>query len=53
VLQAGAEIEDAGWAQVLPWTATTKQRYIRILPTHITGRRFAFGAKPDAFMDFG
>jgi nitroimidazol reductase NimA-like FMN-containing flavoprotein (pyridoxamine 5'-phosphate oxidase superfamily) len=53
VLQSGAEINDAERAQVLPWTATTKQRYIRILPTHITGRRFTFGAEPDDFMDFG
>ena len=53
VLQAGAEIDDAERAQVLPWTATTKQRYIRILPTHITGRRFTFGTEPDDFMDFG
>jgi nitroimidazol reductase NimA-like FMN-containing flavoprotein (pyridoxamine 5'-phosphate oxidase superfamily) len=53
VPQAGAEIDDAERAQVLPWTATIKQRYIRILPTHITGRRFAFGAEPDDVMDFG
>ena len=51
VLQTGSEIDDAERAQVLPWTATSKRRYLRILPTQITGRRFEFGAEPDDFID--
>ncbi|MET0474505.1 MAG: pyridoxamine 5'-phosphate oxidase family protein [Mycobacterium sp.] len=53
VVQPGRESEDAERAQVLTWTATTKLRYVRIVPTQITGRRFAFGSQPDDFMDFG
>ena len=53
VLQSAAEVEDAERAQVMPWTATTKLHYIRILPTSISGRRFTFGSEPDDFMDFG
>jgi nitroimidazol reductase NimA-like FMN-containing flavoprotein (pyridoxamine 5'-phosphate oxidase superfamily) len=53
VLQAGPEAAEAERAQVLPWTATTKLRYIRILPIRITGRRFTFGGEPDDFGDLG
>ncbi|MGH3583266.1 MAG: pyridoxamine 5'-phosphate oxidase family protein [Mycobacterium sp.] len=53
ILQGSADVADADRAQVLPWTATPKQRYIRIVPNTITGRRFAFGGEPDDFMDFG
>jgi nitroimidazol reductase NimA-like FMN-containing flavoprotein (pyridoxamine 5'-phosphate oxidase superfamily) len=53
VLQTGPENEDAERAQVLTWTATTKLRYIRVAPTHISGRRFTFGAEPDDFLDLG
>lgn len=53
VLSRLDEIADAESAQVLPWTATPKQRFIRIVPTQITGRHFQFGAEPDYILDFG
>ena len=42
-----AEIDEAERAQLLPWTATVKQHYVRIRPVSITGRRFTFGSEPD------
>jgi uncharacterized protein len=53
VLSSSDEITEAERAQVLPWTATTKLRYIRIQPTAITGRHFHFGPEPDHLFDFG
>lgn len=41
------EIDEAERAQLLPWTATVKQHYVRVLPRKVTGRRFVFGAEPD------
>lgn len=41
------EIEEAERAQLLPWTATVKQHFVRIRPMSVTGRRFAFGSEPD------
>ena len=52
LLQGAAEIADAERAQVLPWIATTKERYIRIVPTTITGRRFHFGGEIEHSFDF-
>ncbi len=40
------EIEEAERAQLLPWTATLKQHYVRVLPVSVTGRRFRFGPEP-------
>jgi uncharacterized protein len=51
-LRSDEEIEKAERAQLLPWTATTKTHYVRILPTQITGRRFRFGAEPDGEFPF-
>lgn len=41
------ELAEAEHAQLLPWTATAKQHYVRILPLSVTGRRFVFGSAPD------
>jgi uncharacterized protein len=41
------EMAEAQRAQLMPWTATLKQHYVRIQPISITGRRFWFGAEPD------
>ncbi|BCO34880.1 pyridoxamine 5'-phosphate oxidase family protein [Mycobacterium heckeshornense] len=52
MLRTNEEIEEAERAQLLPWTATLKRHYIRILPISVTGRRFHFGPEPgpeDAF----
>jgi uncharacterized protein len=45
-LQTGPELRAAERAQVLPWITTPKLRYLQILPTAITGRRFRFGGEP-------
>jgi nitroimidazol reductase NimA-like FMN-containing flavoprotein (pyridoxamine 5'-phosphate oxidase superfamily) len=46
-LHSDEDIREAERAQLLPWTATVKQHYVRVLPTRITGRRFVFGSEPD------
>jgi uncharacterized protein len=53
MLHTDEEIEEAERAQLLPWTATRKLHYVRVLPTAITGRRFRFGPEPDAEAVFG
>ena len=52
VLYTTAEEEEAERAQLLPWTATLKRRYVRVLPSEITGRRFRFGSEPDRHSTF-
>ena len=47
MLRTREELEEAERAQLLPWTATSKQHYVRIVPISITGRRFRFGPEPD------
>ena len=47
VLSATAEILEAEEAPLLPWIATTKPFYVRVLALEITGRRFKFGPEPD------
>ncbi|MCV7279961.1 pyridoxamine 5'-phosphate oxidase family protein [Mycolicibacterium flavescens] len=42
-LRTDDEIAEAERAQLLPWTGTVKQHYVRIKPVSVTGRRFAFG----------
>lgn len=46
MLRTNEELEEAERAQLLPWTATLKQHYVRIHPVSITGRRFRFGPEP-------
>jgi nitroimidazol reductase NimA-like FMN-containing flavoprotein (pyridoxamine 5'-phosphate oxidase superfamily) len=38
-----SEFAEAERGQVLPWTTTAKNRFIRIVPIEISGRRFRFG----------
>lgn len=38
-----AELAEAERAKVLSWITTTKNRFIRIVPNEITGRRVRFG----------
>lgn len=52
VLDTQDEIEEAERAQLLPWTATLKLHYVRVLPLEITGRRFRFGPEPDRESSF-
>jgi uncharacterized protein len=46
------ELLAAERAQVLPWIATPKRRYLRILPDHISGRQFTFGGEFEGVYDF-
>lgn len=46
-LRTDEEIDEAQQAQLLPWTATVKQHFVRIRPLSVTGRRFVFGSEPD------
>jgi nitroimidazol reductase NimA-like FMN-containing flavoprotein (pyridoxamine 5'-phosphate oxidase superfamily) len=47
LLRTDEEIDEAERAQLLPWTATLKQHFVRIRPVSVTGRRFSFGSEPD------
>jgi nitroimidazol reductase NimA-like FMN-containing flavoprotein (pyridoxamine 5'-phosphate oxidase superfamily) len=47
LLRSNEDLDEAERAQLLPWTATSKQHYVRIQPVSITGRRFRFGPEPD------
>lgn len=46
-LHTDEELAEAEGAQLLPWTATTKQHFVRIRPLSVSGRRFVFGSAPD------
>jgi uncharacterized protein len=47
VLNTSDEVAQAQRAQLLPWTAGEKPRYVRVFPSEITGRRFRFGSASD------
>jgi nitroimidazol reductase NimA-like FMN-containing flavoprotein (pyridoxamine 5'-phosphate oxidase superfamily) len=47
ILRTDDEIEKAERAQLIPWTATVKQHFVRIHPQSVSGRRFVFGPEPD------
>lgn len=47
VVRTDEDLADAEAAELLPWTATTKQHYVRIRPLSVTGRRFTFGPEPE------
>src|SRR5262249_15684037 len=47
LLSANADILDAEEAPLLPWIATIKPHFVRVISTEITGRRFKFGPAPD------
>jgi nitroimidazol reductase NimA-like FMN-containing flavoprotein (pyridoxamine 5'-phosphate oxidase superfamily) len=40
-----SEFAEAERGQVLPWTTTAKNCFIRIVPIEISGRRFRFGGE--------
>ena len=44
ILSTGEELAEAERGQLLPWTSTSKQHFVRIRPLSVTGRRFVFGA---------
>jgi uncharacterized protein len=41
-MRTDAEVDEAERVQLLLWTATVKQHYVRIRPVSVTGRRFTF-----------
>ena len=47
MLTTAEEIHRADGAQLMPWVATEKLRYVRIAPDEVTARRFRFGPEPD------
>lgn len=47
VLEIAADVQEAEEAHLLPWIPTLKLRFVRIIPSEITGRRFTFGPEPD------
>ena len=42
-VRSDEELEEAERAQLLPWTASEKAHYVRVIPETVTGRRFRFG----------
>ncbi|MHC9296760.1 pyridoxamine 5'-phosphate oxidase family protein [Mycobacterium sp. LTG2003] len=44
LLESPEDIAAAERAQLLPWTATEKRRFVRITPQEISGRYFTFGS---------
>src|SRR5262245_10887123 len=48
LLSANDDILDAEEAQLMPWIATVKPHFVRVIATEITGRRFKFGPEPSA-----
>lgn len=47
LLATSAEVAEARRAGLYPWIATQKERFVRITPQAVTGRRFRFGPEPD------
>ena len=48
LLATSTEIAEARRAGLYPWIATQKERFVRITPQSVTGRRFVFGPEPDS-----
>lgn len=46
ILRDQEELAEAERGQLLSWTSTAKQHYVRIRPLAVTGRRFHFGPAP-------
>jgi nitroimidazol reductase NimA-like FMN-containing flavoprotein (pyridoxamine 5'-phosphate oxidase superfamily) len=47
ILATRDEVEEAQRAHLVPWTATVKTHFVRVIPSGISGRRFQFGSEPD------
>lgn len=46
LLTSAEEIHEAERAQLMPWVATEKLRFVRITPNSVSARHFKFGAEP-------
>lgn len=44
ILHDDDELDEAERAQLLPWTASAKEHFVRVKPSVITGRRYRFGS---------
>lgn len=49
-LELQSEIDEADALPLSPWIPTLKYRWVRIVPTSITGRRFARGPEPERYV---
>lgn len=47
ILETEADIAAARDSGVSPWVPTTKEMWVRITPTAVTGRHFIFGDQPE------
>ena len=47
LLATSNDIAEARRAGLYPWVATQKERFVRIMPQTLTGRRFVFGPEPE------
>lgn len=47
LMSDSADLEKADRAQLLSWTPSVKEHFVRIVAAEITGRRFRFGAEPE------
>jgi uncharacterized protein len=52
LLNTDEQIREAERAELIPWTATQKDHYIRVIPSEVTGRHFRFGPEPDSYLPF-
>ena len=52
ILETFADIQEAEDADLRSWISTLKQRFVRIVPSEITGRRYTFGFEPDRESSF-
>ena len=52
ILETFADIQEAEDADLRSWIPTLKQRFVRIVPSEITGRRYTFGFEPDRESSF-
>ena len=48
-LEQQDDIDKADELRLRPWIPTLKYRWVRIIPTRITGRRFTRSAEPDRY----
>jgi nitroimidazol reductase NimA-like FMN-containing flavoprotein (pyridoxamine 5'-phosphate oxidase superfamily) len=46
-LELGSEIEEAELSGLITWIPTVKDRWVRILPTEVSGREFTRGPEPE------
>lgn len=48
-VESQSEIDEADELELRPWIPTLKYRWVRIIPTRVTGRRFTRGPEPDRY----